>query len=321
MNAERSDFESALRHWFDDGPTTMPDRVVGVVAARISRQPQQRLWRLRGRPFMNTYFKVAAGLAAALVLAFAAWQLLPGRGPSFGGQPTPTPAPSLAAPASPMPTWPWWVSPEDVGRNCGDGPNDGGLPRGCLRDLSAGTHQSVGLVPPLQFTVPAGWINIGAYAGWFVLLADTPTTRAGGDQAITVIPDMPLQELSCEDDPTPEPATAAELVASIETAEGVDVTAPAPISVGALSGQSVDVQLSAGWTATCPEEPSRPVAVVPGWRVHEGERVRLIVLDAGGGDNILIMLVASDQAAFALLATEGMSIVESFRFDAGPAAS
>ena len=61
---ERGDISPALRHWFADGPTTMPDRVVNVVADRIAREPQRRGWRLRlGRqPKANT------GLAVAVVV-------------------------------------------------------------------------------------------------------------------------------------------------------------------------------------------------------------------------------------------------------------
>ena len=44
---ERGDISPALQHWFADGPTTMPDRVVNVVADRIAREPQRRGWRLR----------------------------------------------------------------------------------------------------------------------------------------------------------------------------------------------------------------------------------------------------------------------------------
>ena len=55
MNPERSDFDGLLRIWFADGPATMPDRVVDVVADRIARQRQRRGWRFRGRPFMRAY--------------------------------------------------------------------------------------------------------------------------------------------------------------------------------------------------------------------------------------------------------------------------
>ena len=47
---EHTDIERVLERWFDDGPSTMPDRVVVVVADRIDRQRQRRPWRLPWRP-------------------------------------------------------------------------------------------------------------------------------------------------------------------------------------------------------------------------------------------------------------------------------
>ena len=47
---DHSDIERVLATWFDDGPSTMPDRVVDVVADRIGRQSQRRAWRLDWRP-------------------------------------------------------------------------------------------------------------------------------------------------------------------------------------------------------------------------------------------------------------------------------
>jgi hypothetical protein len=92
---QRSDTDRLLRHWMSDGPSTMPDRVVDVVADRIGRQPQ-RARRLQGRPFMNTYVKLAAGMAAVAVLAVVGYKAMPSQ-PSPGGRPSPsvTAEPSL----------------------------------------------------------------------------------------------------------------------------------------------------------------------------------------------------------------------------------
>ena len=75
MNAERSDFDRALRTWFEDGPTVMADRVVDVIADRIARQPQRRKWRLQGRLILNPYLKLVAGLTA--VLRWGSYELEP----------------------------------------------------------------------------------------------------------------------------------------------------------------------------------------------------------------------------------------------------
>lgn len=87
---QRSDIDRLLRHWMDDGPSTMPDRVVDVVADRISVQRQRRTWRLLRRLPMNPRIKLAAGVAAAVVLAVAGYYLVPRDG-SVGVQPTPSP--------------------------------------------------------------------------------------------------------------------------------------------------------------------------------------------------------------------------------------
>jgi hypothetical protein len=94
MNAERSDFDRALRSWFEEGPTVLADRVVDSVADRIARQPQRRPWRLRGRPFMSTYVKLAAALAAVIVVAVVGYNLLPGT-PEPGSKATTAPIPSI----------------------------------------------------------------------------------------------------------------------------------------------------------------------------------------------------------------------------------
>lgn len=93
---ERSDMDRVLGHWLGEGPSTMPDRVVDVVADRIARQRQRPAWRLLWRTFeMNATIKIAAGVAATALVAFAAWQFLP-RGDAIGGaNSTPSPAASL----------------------------------------------------------------------------------------------------------------------------------------------------------------------------------------------------------------------------------
>jgi Tol biopolymer transport system component len=110
---ERGDIAPTLQHWFADGPTTMPDRVINVVADRIARQPQRRSWRLRWR----RQPKVSAGLAVAVVVGLLVVALVAavviGGSPPFNPSPvrpvvqpvasaTPTPsqAPSTTSPAA-----------------------------------------------------------------------------------------------------------------------------------------------------------------------------------------------------------------------------
>ena len=64
---QRSDTDRVLRHWLADGPSQMPDRILDVVADRITRQPQRRIWRLLGRLTMTPAFKYGLAVAAVIV--------------------------------------------------------------------------------------------------------------------------------------------------------------------------------------------------------------------------------------------------------------
>jgi len=92
---KHSDINRVLQVWMDDGLSTMPDRVVDVVADRIGVQRQRRSWRLLRRLPMNPIFKLGAAVAAVLVVAVVASQVLPRNG-GIGGQPTLSPTPTTA---------------------------------------------------------------------------------------------------------------------------------------------------------------------------------------------------------------------------------
>ena len=56
--------------WLVEGPKRMPDRVVDVVADRISHQSQRRAWRFPGWELhMPSYPRIAAAVAAIAILA------------------------------------------------------------------------------------------------------------------------------------------------------------------------------------------------------------------------------------------------------------
>jgi hypothetical protein len=145
---QRSDIDRLLRHWMDDGPTRMPDRIVDVVADRISVQRQRRSWRLLRRLPMNTYVKLGAAIAAALVVAVIGWNLLPGLRPGVGDT-SPTPTPSPTAVATPAPT----VLPDL---------RSGALAPGRYRAIPLDGVSGLAVT----FEVPAGWEG---FPDWAVL--------------------------------------------------------------------------------------------------------------------------------------------------------
>jgi hypothetical protein len=84
--------------------------------------------------------------------------------------------------------------------------------------------------------------------------------------------------------------------------------------------------MAASWTGTCPEVPDRILVVFteagrdmtgtgreqPGlWRT---DRMRVVLLDLGDGDVLLVTIIARDPADFNALMDEAMPIVESLTF-------
>jgi len=100
MTEDRS-IERRLSAWLEDeAPAELPDRVFEAAFARsrITRRRSAVLW---WRPLMtrNQTATLAVG-AAAIVVLVAGALLLPGRGPSTGGVPSPQPTPTTAARAT-----------------------------------------------------------------------------------------------------------------------------------------------------------------------------------------------------------------------------
>ena len=92
------DVELVLRDYFADDGLTAPDHVLDVVEKRIGRQRQRRAWPFNWRTNDVTPLKLAAGLAAAIVVAVVGYSLLPGiAGP---GAPSAPPTSPLSTPAA-----------------------------------------------------------------------------------------------------------------------------------------------------------------------------------------------------------------------------
>ena len=95
------DVELVLRDYFADDGFTAPDHVLDVVEERIARHPRRLAWRLRGRPFMNIYAKLAVAAAAVLLVAIVGYNLMPAGSRTGGPKPTPTSIPSSAPTIAP----------------------------------------------------------------------------------------------------------------------------------------------------------------------------------------------------------------------------
>ena len=316
---ERSDIDRVLRRWFDDGPSTMPDRVVDVVADRIARERQRPAgpfpWRVLP---VNPMLKVGAALAAVLVLAVVGWSLLPGRSPGVGGpaaSSTPTTSPTASQPTSPAANH-WWLGSDTA---CGIG----GV--GCAGPLASGTHTSRSIEPAVTYTVPSGWINYADWPAYFGLFPDTPAVRAAvadnriAQSMVIVTDDIRVATAECVEGKREGGTSAAEIADALRTRDGLATTEPLRVSVGGLTGLRFDVGLKPGWTGSCPQDPTTPAVTTVGAEMARGDdRERIIVLDKPGGGNIAILLYSDHAADFERFLAAAMPIVESLKLDFTP---
>lgn len=195
--------------------------------------------------------------------------------------------------------------------NRADCPNQ---PSVCLGDLDPGTHVSAMFNPfvassawvlnygALSYTVPAGWRNIWDWEGDYVL---TKLSAAANGPEIFLLSnpgDRPCTIFW----PSGIGHTLAALASWLEAQADVVLTKPAPITIGGLSGMTLDVNIQP-WTPSCtPYGYQAPTRVT----VHQ----RDIFLDVGGGRTLLVEVDAPDQASFDAFVAEAMPVIQSFQF-------
>ena len=237
-----TDIDRVLSRWFDDGPVTMPDRIVEVVAGRIGRQPQRRAWRLHRRlPVTAPYLKLAAVLAAGLIVAVVGWNLLPRQG-SGPGAPTPTPTPTRAPTPAPS------VIPQ-----CSNGTT------GCLGPLKAGTFTSSNFQPTFSYTVPAGWDNSLDFERSYTLNPPADKYSFGVLSHVAI----PEQDDKCT--PARKPGVGnkvSDWVSFLTKHPGLVAEAPVAVSIDGYAGFSVKFARSKSWTKTCPNSVGPAIFVV-----------------------------------------------------------
>jgi len=302
-----SDIDRVMQAWMADGPATIPDRVVDVVAARIGVENQRRGWPFLWRPPMNPLFKFGAAAAAVLVVAVVAWNLLPG-GSEPGGLPSPTPQPSPTAIPSGSPTA---TGPVDL--------LDGSLAAGPYRIQDPSGHPGG---PTIVADIPAGWIGH----------PDVPavTSPAGSNNGI-LISFMEIDGLfsdACHWDVDGTKSatkgdvvvgpTVADLVAALKANTSYTSSAATPVTVGGFAGQEIELQLpGSDVIAACDRRPGESTGdffVFPKGFYAQGANSRwhLYVVDVDG--TRLITMVSLAEGTPAADITAAKAIVESFEF-------
>ncbi|HSO28756.1 MAG TPA: hypothetical protein VLS28_02525 [Candidatus Sulfomarinibacteraceae bacterium] len=240
---QRSDIDRLLRHWMDDGPTRMPDRIVDVVADRISRERQRRSWRRLRRLPMSPLSKLGAAAAAVLIVAVVAWQVLPHNG-GVGGQPTATPPPTAASASTPDATGPM------------------ALPAGTLAGGRYRIRNVVSDGPSLSAVadIPEGWFGYPQYSA----ITSGPTdddaliTFVNADGLFSDPCQWDLDGTGARDQPGDVVVgpTVDDLVEALRANTSYTASTPSPITLGGFQGTELELQLPGDDVlSTCDREP------------------------------------------------------------------
>jgi hypothetical protein len=276
---QQVDIERLLDHWFSDGPTRVPDRVLDVVADRVERQPQRRTWRLDGRPTtMSSLSRLAFAAAAVLALAVIGHNLLPGS--SGVGAPIATSSPSASPATSPSP---------------------GILPVGLLvsgryrlQPFDAAASLAIGM------DVPAGWRGFPKWA----LLGPNGTAAPGGI-GIGFLAPTGLFEDPCRwdlDGNGTMPSrgdvvvgpTADDLVAALQVNAHYEASEPVDVTIGGYPAKRVDLQLPADidFATACDVVAGHSEGTFFPWATAEADGSNLFAQGPGNRWQISIVEVA-----------------------------
>ena len=288
------DLDRLLDAWFAEGPLEVADRVIEDVADRIEREPQRPAWRLRGRPLVNTYAKLAAGLAAVIVLAVAGWQLRP-ESANNGSSPPPRPSPTAAGTAVPK---------------LPDGP------------VAAGTYRFNPLTSDLSLevlaSVPAGWQGFGSFS----ILGPTGTGAPSG-VGIGFVSTAGLYRDPCHwdlkgDHSWPQAGdvnvgpSVDDLVRALKANTAYSSTEPTSIRLAGFNGTQLELQLPSdiGSCDTDSGGSSRYMVFVgvDGGLYAQGpsNRMRLSIIDVDGTRLIAVVTSYAGTPAAASSAAQGI---------------
>ena len=346
------DIERVLETWFAVGSSEMPDRLFDEVVDRIDHVPQRRLARIkRGFYTLDPTFRVAAAMAAVVVIAVIGFAVLGGSSssnvassPSPSASPPPpsiVPSPSAADQAfdpaldfgQPGCNYLFWyvVEPSFGAGRCGV-------------KLAAGGYSSNFFAHPVTYTVPAGWAAAWDLSKSFALERQADFVNEGSFRSANLgptiylfpDPEPALQDGSCNVTTQPGIGSSPDALATwVANRPGIVASTPTDVAIGGLTGRTVDVKVAPTWTKNCGvldghgvrQPPQVPyIALVHGmgpgggspdqweWGPNRPERQRYIFVDIGGGHTVAIVLDAPLPAAFDQLVADATPIVQSMTF-------
>ena len=184
--------------------------------------------------------------------------------------------------------------------------------------LPAGNYTSRAFQPALTFTLPDGWDNPADSASYFQI-------RPAGSEVVGIHlfrdPKPASQDASCPQTAQPGVGgSSKDLVTWIRALPGLVVSDPVLVTIGGLTGVSLDLRIEDGWKASCPF--ANGLATVPlfvgakgeyRWVIAGNEQLRLSVLDVPDGA-VVVDVDAFDGGVINDLLAAADPIVNSFSF-------
>lgn len=190
----------------------------------------------------------------------------------------------------------------------------------CIGPLAPGIHTTANLLTPVKFEVPDGWSKELDVPGSFQLVSSAIPSGSIG-----IRPDWAIANQSaCTADPEPGVRRKVDdLVRWLVEHPGLITSSPAPVSIGGLDGQVIDLRKDPAWSGPCEGKVSlfTHVGTIndPGWwDVTDSARLRLYFLAAGDERTVTVHVETGDEASFEAFVEAAQPIVESFDFGSSP---
>lgn len=280
-----------------------------VVSDRSVPRPRVRARRGQVAFTLNANVKLAATIAAVMIVTVIGFNLLPTASTGIGGpHPTASSAPTPTPTPIPTPTPTPSFDPLSV---CA-GDCRGALP-------VTVTYGSRTFDPALTYAVPSGWVNN----------IDLPRAyglaNGGGYIGLMTGPFVDFADPDCEGrgrGPAGVGTTVTEVVATLSGDERLLAAPAQAVTIGDRTGQTLDMQIAPSWTGTCTWSDGMPGVHIlgttddisgPGFLLAGTERTRFIFLDVGESV-VSINIGVTNGTDFEAFATEVMPIIESMRF-------
>ena len=302
MSTDR-DVTRIVQSWLEEGVTALPDRVLDAVLDQLPATPQRwSWWPARRLPQMNTRLRIAAAVAAVVVVALIAINFAP-KSASIGGPP------SAASPtAKPSPT------PSPIALYVGTNETQA--------SLDAGTYVAPDPFPlRVTFTVPAGWV--GGVAGPYAVFLNQQ--NGSGALNFTIFNDVYADPCHYKGLLSPLPGPAVDdLASALASLPGLTTAAPTVVTLAGYQGKQLTLTAPASFTVcTLSADGAFRIWELPLGATNDltaGERDQVWILNVGG--QRLVIDTPHMPGETAQETAEVQAVLDSFRIaPAAPSAS